>query len=237
MRRLLSFLAIAGGMGTAFAGCSGGKRAEGPDAAPVDARTTDVRDGSDAAAQEIDAGGLGAISWYCPLAGVSCPPGEITAYNRCLLDRCEPALQMCPCESWIACTTRCACNDLGCRAACVPTFDCLVCGQGVAQCVNESGCARPACYDPPDAAARDVISIVVPPPVVVVTPIPDAAAPADAAPSSDGGLQGTCSDLRACCESLAGATRETCRSQAALLATDPLCAAALLVYRSSGMCP
>ena len=234
MRQLHSVL----GIGLALAGCSGGKGAAG-DAAVVDAGA-DGRAGREGGGVVMTDGGLGAnLSWYCPAAGASCAQSDVTTYNRCLLDRCESSLRLCPCESWINCTTRCDCGDLACRAVCIPTFDCLVCGQSVAQCVKGSGCQRPACYEPPDGGAD---ASARPPPVVVVgpAPVPDAATsdgnvPADG--GSDGGLQGTCADLRRCCESLAGASAQaTCLSQVMLLQSDPLCAAALLVYRGNGLC-
>jgi hypothetical protein len=235
-RRLVSVLGIA----AMLAGCSGDEG--GPNVAPVDSGADGGDAGRDVPADAADAGGLGAaLSWYCPVGAATCPAADVTTYNRCLLDRCQPSLEMCPCESWINCTTRCDCGDLACRAACIPTFDCLVCGQSFAQCVKGSGCERPACYDPPppdlppDGAARDTISVVVGPGFPVPAPARDAAV-ADTA-ATDGGLQGTCDDLRRCCDSLASPTaRATCQSQLTVLTTDPLCAAALLVYRGNGMC-
>jgi hypothetical protein len=240
MRQMVSVLGIAAGI---LASCSEGKN--GSSAGPADAARPDVGGGAEGGTTSaVDAGGLGAnLNWHCPAAGASCAPGEVTTYNRCLLDSCEASLKLCPCEAWINCTTRCDCNDLACRAACIPTFDCLACGQSVSQCVAGSGCARPACYNPPDGGADVSRPIVIPPIVTVPAPATDAArdgVPSDGggdAPSSDGGLQGTCADLRRCCESLASApARSMCLSQLALLPTDPLCAAALLVYRGNGAC-
>jgi hypothetical protein len=230
------FLRIAA-LGAALAGCSDSGKPANP-AAP-DARIADagaVRDAPADVAGEAD--GLGAgLSWYCPAPGASCPAGLVTDYNRCLLDRCGSEMDQCPCASWLACTTRCACSDVACRAACVPTFDCLVCGQTVARCVADSTCERPACYQAPVRDAGPDINPI----TVVVGPAPDAAGDSntgDASPATDGGLRGTCADLRTCCQALASpSARDTCLSQVMLLGTDPLCAAALLVYRSSNMCP
>jgi hypothetical protein len=255
--RLALVLCLAGALPAGVA-CSGG---EGGGQATIvaDGGAGDGRDGGggdgDGGGDAVEAGGLGAsLSWYCPAPGATCPAGEVSAYNRCLFDRCEAALASCPCEGWIACITRCGCTDVACRAACVPTFDCLACGQAAALCVRSSGCERPGCYDqlPPDAAVRDTGGGTV---IVFPTPARDAAAteagdaraatdapepdgpPAGGGLPTDAGLQGTCADLSRCCDSLPSASaRSTCQSQITLLRTDPLCAAALLVYRSTAMC-
>jgi hypothetical protein len=255
MRQLvfvLGGLASLAGLGSGAAGCGGDDDGPGAtegspeDAGDAGGATRDADADGGAEAGPVDAAvavGLGeSLSWYCPVGRASCPPSEVTTYNRCLLDRCEPALMACPCEAWISCTTRCGCGDVACRAACIPTFDCLVCGQSVARCVNESGCERPACYEPPptDAGVREGGVVVVVPPAPVLgpdaRPADGAVSPADAAPVTDGGLQGTCADLRRCCDSLAADARATCLMQAVVLGSDPLCAAALLVYRGNGTC-
>jgi hypothetical protein len=245
MRQLPSVAGPTVGILVALAGCSG--KDGSPDGVVADAAAavdgparSDGGDGASTVA--ADDGGLGAnLSWYCPAQGASCPQSEIEAYNRCLLDRCEGTLRLCPCDSWIACTTRCACSDLACRAACIPTFDCLSCGQSVAQCVKGSGCTRPACYEAPDASTPDVVRPPVIPPVVTfpTPPVRDAGADGatDGLPAPDGGLVGTCADLRRCCDSLATPDARTmCQSQVMMLQTDSLCAAALLVYRGNGQC-
>jgi hypothetical protein len=241
MRRLDSILGMFAAGVALLAGCSESRGTA--DAGPADAAGVDGGDARDAPDEAgVEAGGLGAsLSWYCPAPGTSCPAGVVTDYNRCLLDRCGSEMDQCPCAGWLECTTHCACSDLACRSACVPTFDCLVCGQAVARCVGESGCERPACFQPPTPdAGPDTNSVMV---IVGPPRFPDAAPPAadggDAAgPVTDGGLRGTCADLRTCCQALSTpAARDTCLSQVMLLGTDPLCAAALLVYRSSNMCP
>ncbi len=240
MRKLVPVLGIAAGL--AALGCSGDE-APAP-VAPADAGGRDAALPDAPAADAIEAGGFGAsLSWQCPAGGATCAPSEVTTYNRCLLDRCEAALKLCPCEGWVECTTRCSCTDLTCRAACIPSFACLACGQAVAQCLTSSGCVRPACYEPPpDAAPPDVIR---PDTIsVVVGPARLDAAASDAppdAPTPDGPrpdvrLEGTCADLQRCCDSLPAAGRATCQAQLTVLPTDPLCAAALLVYRSTSMC-
>jgi hypothetical protein len=256
MRRLPAFFLLAS-LAALPPGCSGSKGEPAPPARPADAGVADAPAAPDAAVTATgDAGtdGLGQyLSWYCPVGTAMCPFSEVVSYNRCLLDHCEAELKKCPCESWINCTTRCSCTDIACRAACVPPFECLNCGQMVARCVSGSGCERPACYTPPppDAASpvpapTPVPGIPVPGLPIPVPPRPDAAAdtttaPAtpDAAPDAapDGGLVGTCADLRRCCDSLnRAAARQTCLMQLMQLPTDQLCAAALLVYRGNGQC-
>jgi len=89
----------------------------------------------------------------------ACSASELAAYDRCVAGKCPDAAgcfggQVASgsyggfCGDWLGCLQKCGCPAPAspCVAACgQPSVGCQQCGVGVVECVNGSGCAKPAC--------------------------------------------------------------------------------------------
>ena len=114
---------------------------------------------------------VGLASLGCGMGGgsSSCSKAELDTYNSCTYAACETQYKACygagvqmgnfsgPCGTFITCTSKCGCGDLGCFLGCgMPSSACVTCSEAVATCQESSSCTKPACLRTPDAGATPI---------------------------------------------------------------------------------
>lgn len=94
----------------------------------------------------------------CPSQS-TCTQADSDAYLKCTSAKCGTQYSKCygsgyasgdfsggACQTYIACTQKCDCNDSTCTQKCgLPDQACISCFQEIAACVKSSGCEEPAC--------------------------------------------------------------------------------------------
>lgn len=155
---------------------------------------------------------------------------ECTEYGNCVQRECASEYEECMgpnfangdfsgglCEDYVECANDCQSGD-ECDTACL--LDCFGSISNACQsCLTAAGeCGEEACPDEYEACNGEASTTT--------------------AGNTTGGLDGTCMDLEACCNSLEGDAQETCLStfEAVEPSGDQACAILLATYQSADQC-
>jgi len=186
-----------------------------------------------------DDSGSSTNNLVCPsnTGGGTCTAEQNKTYSDCIMSKCDSAFQTCygagyksgnfsgPCQSWIACYAKCACNDMACRNACgFPMGECLTCATMTGSCVSSSGCMAPVCTGSGTGGSGG-----------------GGGASGTGGAGGGGGGSGTCADLMKCCASMTNAQlKMACDAQYNALKSqaggDSACGMLAAQYKAGGLC-